>query len=320
MNRPLLAIAFFAVATAALSAQDASQSNPYSGVSNPPADDTIVTDAPQQQQAKPPASHIAQSAAPAPQSPAQRSEIAPAPLPVQPAPVADAAVTGNDDGIVQPAAQVPTATAPQLVDRADDPDGDIVHPAPLGPGELREGTAIRVRLLTELSSSLSQQGEPFRARVASDVLGDGSDVVIPAGAEIAGRVVDASTGNLGGHGTLLLKPETVTLASGERFALHAMVVGAPGTHTRVGTEGVIGPDSHKKRDAIEYGGAVGAGVVAGAYLGGPVGALAGGLVGAAVVTTHLLVNHPQAHLEEGDVLMLTLTERMHLVPAGARGE
>ncbi len=315
MNRPLLAFAFFAVATAALAAQQGSQSSPYSGVSNPPPDDTIVTDAPQQPAppAKPPAGQ------PAATQPAQQSYVAPAAMPARP--VQDAAMTGTDDGIVETAPQAPSNTMPSLADRAyaEDPDGDIVHPAPLGPGELREGTAIRVRLMTELSSSLSQQGEPFHARVASDVLGDG-DVVIPAGSEISGRVVDVSTGHFGGHGTLMLKPETVTLPSGESFNLHAMVVSAPGTRTQVGAEGVIAPSSRKKRDAIEYGGAVGAGVVAGAYLGGPVGALAGGAVGAAVVTTHLLVSHPQAHLEDGDVLILTLTERMHLVPASTRGE
>jgi hypothetical protein len=50
-----------------------------------------------------------------------------------------------------------------------------------------------------------------------------------------------------------------------------------------------------------------------------VGALAGSLVGAGIVTTHLLVSHPQAHLDSGDVLMLTLTERMHLVPVANTG-
>ncbi len=319
MNRPLFAIAFFAAATAALAGQQASQSTPYSGVSNPPPDDTISTDA--QQPSAPPAKPPAGQPAVAQPAPAQQGDAASAPMPAQPAPTQNQAVTSTDDAIVETAPQVPSSTMPSLANRAyvEDPDGDIVHPAPLGPGELREGTAIRVRLMNSLSSAFTEQGEPFHARVASDVLGNG-DVLIPAGSEISGRVVDVSTGHFGGHGTMLLKPETVTLPNGESFHLHAMVASAPGTHTRVGAEGVIGPDSRKKRDAIEYGGAVGAGVVAGAYLGGPVGALAGGMVGAAVVTTHLLVSHPQAHLEEGDVLMITLTERMHLVPASTRGE
>lgn len=298
MNRPLLVFAFFAAATAALAAQEASQSSPYSGVSNPPPDDTIQTEA-QEAPAKPPASH---------------------PM-TQQAPAANPAVTGTDEGIVQGAPQVPASAAPVLANRAEpsDPDGDIVHPEPLAPGDLAEGTEIRVRLLTRLSSTLTQKGETFRSRVASDVL-QGGQVVIPAGAEISGRVVDVSTGSVGGHGSMMLKPETVTLPTGENFRLRAMVASAPGTHTKVNGEGEIGPDSQRKRDSIEYGGAVGVGVVTGASLGGPAGALAGGLIGAGLVTVHLLVNHPQAHLEEGDVLMLTLTERMHLTPAPAQGQ
>jgi hypothetical protein len=47
--------------------------------------------------------------------------------------------------------------------------------------------------------------------------------------------------------------------------------------------------------------------------------LAGAIVGAGVVTTHLLVSHPQAKLESGAVLMLTLTDQVQLVPAGSQG-
>ena len=82
---------------------------------------------------------------------------------------------------------------------------------------------------------------------------------------------------------------------------------------------MITADSRKLLAGIEYGGAVGVGAVTGAYLGGPVGALAGGLVGAGLVTTHLLVSHPQAHLDTGDVLMLTVTERVHLDPVTNSG-
>jgi hypothetical protein len=46
-----------------------------------------------------------------------------------------------------------------------------------------------------------------------------------------------------------------------------------------------------------------------------VGALAGSLVGAGVVTTHLMVDHPQATLEPGSTLLFTLTEPMNLTPA-----
>lgn len=330
MNRPLLTFAFFAVAAATVAAQQSSQSDPYSGVSTPPPDSTIQTDQQEQQATpKPPAGHPA-TAQPAPQQ--AQMQPAQAPMPQQPdyaapapaaaaSPSADSAVTGTDDGIVQVAPPQAAPAGPALATRGEayDPDGDIVHPRPLGEGDLAEGTAIRVRLMDALSSNFSQPNERFRARVASDVLQNGQ-VVIPVDAIIEGRVANASTGSVGTAASLLLKPETVTLPNGGTFALHAMVTSVPATHTTVNREGEISPDARVKRGAIEYTGAVGTGVIAGATLGGPVGALAGGMIGAGLVTVHLLVSHPQTHLEEGDVLMLTLTERMHLEPAAQQGQ
>jgi hypothetical protein len=221
---------------------------------------------------------------------------------------------------VAPPDQTQTANAPyqpELNTRPyhDDPDGDIVHPVPPA-GALMDGTTIRARLLDELSTNLSQSGDTFRATVATDVVQNGQ-VLIPAGSEIDGVVARASTGRTAGsHGTLLLRPESVILAGGQRFKLYAQVSGAPGTRTRVNGEGVINANASAKKDGIEYGGGVGAGVVTGAVLGGPVGALAGGLVGAGAVTVHLLMDHPQATLDPGTVLMFTLTEPLDLVAAG----
>ncbi len=154
--------------------------------------------------------------------------------------------------------------------------------------------------------------------VASDVLQDGR-VVIPAGAEIDGQVMNVSTGHLAGHGSMRLSPETVTMPDGTHYRLHADVTSTPGSKTRVGGEGSITPGSQLKRDGIEYGGAVGAGLVTGAIVGGPAGAAAGSLIGAGVITVHLLVNHPQATLEQGTNMMLTLTKPLDLVPAMPSG-
>jgi len=199
-----------------------------------------------------------------------------------------------------------------------DPDGDIVHPAPLGPGQLGEGTSIRVALLDRLSTYDSEKGQPFRSKVAADVY-QGDNVVIPAGSEIDGRVVEVSSGHLGGHGSMRLRPETVILANGTRFELHGEVTGTPGSRTRVGSEGTIIPGSRVKRDSLEYCGAVGTGVVVGAVVAGPVGAVTGGAIGAGAETAHLLINHPQATLEPGAILQFTLTDTLSLTPAIAPG-
>jgi hypothetical protein len=309
MNRPILVCALLVAATAALAAQQGSQSDVYQGTSAPPPDDTIISNTPTPTPSKPPAGR---PAAVQPQAETQARAQATSVDPSRNSPDIDA---GADDGIVQVAPEPPA-----LNQRAqtNDPDGDIVHPAPLRSNELGEGTVIRVSLLQNLSTAYNESGDAFRTRVASDVL-QGGQVLIPAGAEIDGRVMRVSSGHLGGHGSMHLRPETVILPDGSRYRLYAEISGTPGSKTRVGSEGDINPGSRLKRDGIEYGGGVGAGAVTGAVLAGPAGALTGSLVGAGLVTAHLLISHPQATLETGTTLLFTLTERLRLVPAGGAG-
>jgi hypothetical protein len=342
LNRSIPVVILLVATAGVLSAQDASQASPqqgagpYQGVSKPPADDVIITTS--IPAAKPPAGQpmnaqpSAQSAptpgygdpanASAPQSAnGQNSQGEPQPTSVDPSvnfPAPEAA-DGTDGGVVRVAPSSPPAD-PSLNQRMypADPDGDIVHVRSLRPGELQEGTSIQVHLLDRLSTSMTEKGEPFRSSVAYDVM-QGGQVLIPAGSEIDGTVVEVSTGHAGGHGTMRLEPQSVTLPNGTHFTIHAEVTGTHGSHTRVGDEGTIRPDSRVKRDSIEYGGAVGSGVVVGAVVGGPVGALTGGLIGAGAVTVHLLVNHPQATLETGTLLVFQLTDPLYLAPAGQPG-
>ncbi|HKD60119.1 MAG TPA: hypothetical protein VKB47_06645 [Terracidiphilus sp.] len=316
MNRPVLACAFFALASTALVAQDASQSNPYQGTSNPPPDDTIITSEQAAPVPKPPAGHPMQSQTSTATQPGQMAAPQSMATNQKRGPIPQSYGDGTDAGIVGVAAQTPTLTARST---AVDPDSDIVHPAPLPPGTIGEGTLIRVRLLNGVSSSFSAKGEPFRSRVSTDVLQDGQ-VVIPAGAEISGRVTEVSAGRFGGHGSILLMPDTVIFENGNKFQLHAVVNSTPGSNTRVGSEGVITPGSRLKKDGYEYAGVAGGGMIAGAALGGPAGMLAGGIIGAGLVTTHLLVSHPQANLDAGSYLMLTVTEQVRLLPeSGVQG-
>jgi type IV secretory pathway VirB10-like protein len=305
-------------------AQEANQPNPYQGTSNPPPDSSITTPLPEAtprntpqyaSQAKPSPSRYGQ----APSNVAPMSQPAPPPYAAETVPNETVPAPANDDGIVQ-VAPADNAAQPALSSRSEmaDPDGDIVHPAPLPPGELGEGTTIRVRLMGRLSTSDSQPGESFHTQVASDVVQNGQ-VLIPAGSQIDGKVISVSTGRAGGHGSMRLRPESVTLPNGTHFRLFAQLAGAPGTTDRIGYEGLVTPGSRMKKDGIEYGGAVGAGAVTGAILGGPGGALAGTIIGASVISVHLLVSHPQATLENGTVLLFTLSEPLNLVPAAPTG-
>ena len=292
MNRPILMCALLLTTAAAAPAQSA-----YEGTSTPPPDSTIVT-------------------ASQPQPAAAQPMAAPAPDQAQPGPAATAAPDSSAGTAATP--RNPPAD-PTLKEREfNDPDGDMVHPSALRPGELPEGAEIRVELLDQLSTVGSEKGEAFRSRVATDVVENGQ-VLIPAGAEIDGRVAEVSSGHPGGHGTMRLRPETIVLTDGTRYQLHAQLSETPGAKSHVGSEGTVVPASRFKKDGIEYGGAVGAGATTGAIVGGPVGAVTGGLIGAGVITAHLLVSHPQARLDPGTVLIFTLSEPLQMAPAGASG-
>jgi len=288
MNRKTLAILMTASASFGLAAAaHAQQPAQYEGTSKPPAD--VIEASPD---APPPPPIPKPSAA----------VVAPTQPVVTPQPTSYGPQPNPDSGVV-------LNTRPAMAD----PDGDIVHVRAARPGELLEGTTIRVKLLDRLSSTDSEKGEQFRGEVAYDVLQDGR-VLIPRGSSIEGRVTAVSAGHFGGHGSFHLRPEAVVLPDGSRYQLHAETTGTMGTKARVGSEGNINPGSRAKKVGIEYGAVVGSGAVTGAVIGGPVGALTGSLVGAGIVTTHVLVNHPQATLEPGSVLLFSLTEPMNLTP------
>jgi hypothetical protein len=335
----MLTCAFFVLTSAAFAQQQTAPSDPYQGQSNPPADDVIVTTQPDQPKPKPragkplvqPPVQQQVQAAPQPQSP--DNSAAPDAATLRPTSVDprvnfhDADVNGTDDGIVgiakpEPQAQDqgPAGPAPGLTARGSggDPDGDIVNPHPLAPGQLPDGTTIRVHLLTRLSSVESRQGEVFRTRVASDVLQDGQ-VLIPTGAEIDGRVMQVIAGTSRSHGAMLLRPDTVILLDGARYRLDAQVTGTPGANAHVTGEGFIDPGSRRRKDSLEYGGAVGGGVVVGALVAGPVGAITGGVIGAGAVTVRILTNHSEATLEPGTVMLFTLDNRLDLQAANPTG-
>lgn len=330
MKRLFAACVFIALTSAALIAQQSSQQDPYEGTSKPPSNDSIVTDdAP----AKPPAGQPMNPVTGAPAAGAGQAQApdsaqaAPAqgdsqsqPQPTSVDPNANLPAQNGGDAIVTgPPQPASLAAQPALESRADsaDPDGDIVHPV-LAPGEIASGTTIFVRLLDRLSTAESEKGEPFRSRVTADVV-EGGQVLIPAGTEIDGTVAQVSTGHAGASGSMRLRPETVILADGTRYRLRAELTGTPGSRTHVVGEGTIKPDSRWRRDSIEYGGAVGAGAITGAVIAGPVGALTGSLIGAGAITTHLLVDHPQATLEPGTTMLFTLTDPLYMNAANPSG-
>jgi hypothetical protein len=275
--------------------QDQGQ-QPMTGVSQPPADDTIKAD----EDAPPPvAAPVPKPSAAIPMTPARPAVTAPQP--------------GDPDyGMVTSA---PSSTAASLTRRAWNPDDEMVNVVPSNPNELASGTNIRVRLSQELSTTEARPGEAFHAVVDRDVYKEGR-VIIPAGAELRGRVVGVSQGHhLGPHATLRLRPETIVLPDGTAYHLYAQAVQSKAPNTRTDDEGGIQASPHYKKDAVEYGAGAGAGAVAGGELAGPVGAGVGSLVGAGVVTAHMMMTKPSAaNLPQGSMLVFSLTEPMELTP------
>ena len=316
-------------------AQPAQQSQPnqdqYSGVSHPPPDSTIQSDEdlnpppppPTSPAAKPSAAIPMASAAPAnPTVPVVNNK--PVSASVAAAIVNDAIVPGSspfpgevdntDSGIVT---VVPSGdNAPPLEQRpAYDGSDNVVSSVTVNPNDLSPGTNVSVRLSDAISTANTQPGTPFRATVDHDVY-NGSRLVIPAGSEMRGRVVDVSQGHhFGIHATLRLRPDAIYLPDGTSYRVYADVVQSSAPGTRATDEGAIRATNHYRKDGLEYGGTMGAGAVVGGVVAGPVGAGVGTLVGAGVVTTHLLLQDPlAAQLPRGTQLVFSLTQPMALTP------
>jgi len=299
-------------------AQQATNADPYTGVSQPPPDSTI-TASPDAQPTPPPAAKPS-PAVPAAAAPATTPAAAPAdPATAAPpeSPAAPAAAASNPDyGIVTsiPAQSSPAAPGASLQTRPG-PDDDIVTSVPSSPNDLAEGTNIRVRLTERLSTRDASVGAPFKGEVARDVYKDGR-VIIPAGSELRGRVIGVSQGHhLGPAATLRLRPDVVILPDGTAYHLYGQVAGSEAPGTRTDSEGGIQPRSHLVKDAAEYGVGAGTGAIIGGYAAGPGGALAGTLIGAGVVTAHLLMQHPSAAVvPAGSIVVFSLTEPMAMTP------
>jgi hypothetical protein len=320
-NRWALACLSIAViaAPAALAQQQPSAPDGYQGVSQPPADDAIVAtpDTP------PPAEQSAATAKPSPAIPAPPPP-APAATPRYSAPSrphADSSYDNTDFGIV-------TSPAPKdsqhdfdrpsdgaVLHTREDSDADIVNPPPGPANELPEGTEIHVRLDNSLSTSETAVGTPFHGQIMFNVFKGGS-IIIPAGSTLRGRVVHVSQGHhFGPSATLRLRPDIIVLPDGTAYHLHAQVYSSEASGTKTGSEGAIKPSAHVVKKTAEYGVGVGTGAMVGAELGGPAGALAGSVVGAGVITTHLLLQHPEAAtVPANSEVDFSLTEPLDMTP------
>ncbi len=173
-----------------------------------------------------------------------------------------------------------------------------------------EGTALKVKLATTISTFSSKVGDPFQAKVTEPVVVDGK-TVIPVGATVEGRITKLDEPRrIKGKPTIALFPENLVMADGQRIMLNAVLVDTDIRGTDVNEEGQFKGSGHDRHDQIEVGAGTAGGMLVGGLIGGGPGVLIGGAIGAGATTTHWLVQRRSAILPSGTQLVLELSRPM----------
>ena len=185
--------------------------------------------------------------------------------PVKPAPPEEVAANTPAAVPAAPANPVAVAAPPQPPPAAP-AEAPVPAPLPPPPAPVKHtiptGTVISVRLIDALDSSKNKVGDTFRATLKSPIRLDGEQI-IGAGADVEGRVVDATTaGRFSGHAELKLELTKLT-SHGHVYPLSTENYDSAGANRGKGTAETVG---------------------GGAVLGAIIGAVAGGGKGAAVGT------------------------------------
>jgi hypothetical protein len=182
-----------------------------------------------------------------------------------------------------------------------------------------EGTPLKVKLQTTISTFSSKVGDPFQGKLIDPVVVDGK-TVIPAGATVEGRVTKLNEPRrFKGKATIGIFPEHIVLPDGQRFMLNAVLVDTDVRGTDVNEEGMFKGSGHDRGDQIEVAAGTGAGMLMGGLIGGGPGVLIGGAVGAGATATHWLVQRRSAVLPSGTELLMELSRPMTMstMAAGA---
>jgi hypothetical protein len=237
------------------------------------------------------------------------------------------AARGKDAAAFDPDANIVTEETAGRADRLllsetaakENSDAGIVTRVASRPGEVPDGTLVKVKLMEELSTLTTKPGTSFSAEVSEPVLRDGQ-VVVPAGALLEGRVTFVRGGKrVGAAAAIHLEARTVTLPDGSRYMLTARVIDTNSWgDTKVDSEGTILRKDHAKAtDAMTTLSTVG-GMAAGAAMGGVPGAVIGAGVGAGVSTAVWMRQDRQADLPKDLGIVFSLTEPMRVTPMSAR--
>lgn len=182
-----------------------------------------------------------------------------------------------------------------------------------GPGDqpatnvIPRDTIMRVELMNELSTELSQQGDRFQARVVEPAQYDG--------AILDGHIAQIKRpGKAKGTAQLQLAFDQIKFPAGQSAKIAAQVIevipngGTQGVG-KVDSEGGVQGQSSTKSDAGKVGTAAGIGAVLGLIFGGGSGAAVGAGIGAGVGTAGVLTSR-------GKDIRLTQGQQLRIRTAG----
>lgn len=182
---------------------------------------------------------------------------------------------------------------------------------------LPAGTTIQVVLETHLNTKDSKSGDPFRSRLVMPVFIN-EEEVLPIGGVIEGTVVRVEgPGRIAGKAEMQLRPEKLTLPSGETLPLTAAVTGGhAGEDTKVDPEeGTIQASGKEGMNTRGVATTAATGAVLGGIMGGGQGAAIGaGAVGAIALLHQLFKRGKDAELPAGSELILELNRPLSFNP------
>jgi len=165
------------------------------------------------------------------------------------------------------------------------------------------GTALAVRLVDPIDTEKNQPGETFRASLSSPLSVEGN-IVIPAGYDVEGHIVDVkSAGKFAGQSLLILQLDRIAVAD-KSYSITTDQYKREGSSRGKNTAEKVGA-----------GAAIGAiiGGIAGGGKGAGIGAAAGGGLGGGVQAA---TKGQQIKLPSETILNFTLQGPLTVIPAG----
>jgi len=183
----------------------------------------------------------------------------------------------------------------------------LENPAPMPPPKpvevtVPEGTSLSIRLIDPIDSEKNQPGDSFRATLDSPIAVN-DRVVIPAGADVYGKVTNVkSAAHFAGSSQLSLELTRISV-SGKSYEIHTDQFSRQGT-------------GRGKNTAEKMGGGAALGAVIGALAGGGKGAAIGGAIGAgAGGTAQAVTKGQQIRLTSEQLLSFHLEAPVTVTPS-----